>query len=94
MIPVFTLVSWELILDYYSEYRKNKVEEPLMHTDGFILFSSININPSGLVRQFTAALLDQHPQEPAVYLRCAELGPRGRCAVGHRPDLHGLLHHR
>lgn len=47
-----------------------------------------------LAEQFTPAVLDQHPKEPAVHLRRADLGPRGCCAVGHRPDLYGFLHHR
>ncbi len=44
--------------------------------------------------QFTAAVLDQYPEEPAVHLRCADLRPRGCCAVRHCADIYGFLHHR
>ena len=47
-----------------------------------------------LFPQFASAFLDQHRQESSIYLWRPGIGPCGRGALCHCPDLHGLLHHR
>lgn len=56
--------------------------------------SVVVIQMSPVFLQSASAFLDQHCEEPSVYLWCPGVGPRGRRAVCHCPDLHGLLHHR